>query len=112
MILFTPIGFFPQHHTNGKDAWGLSGADFQEHKSGWDFEDFSDDWKIFACKNFHQRDNLGNEMEKPFGAMFCIYTKENFFRCSYHTRRFLFNINKIVQQTKEYFLKVSNKLKK
>jgi cyclopropane fatty-acyl-phospholipid synthase-like methyltransferase len=35
VVIFTPLGFFPQSHTDGKDRWGLNGGAWQEHKSGW-----------------------------------------------------------------------------
>ncbi|EFK95920.1 conserved hypothetical protein, partial [sediment metagenome] len=36
ILVFTPLGFFPQHvHDGEKDGWGLSGGALQEHRSGW-----------------------------------------------------------------------------
>jgi len=34
IAIFTPLGFMPQHHDNGKDAWGMNDATWQEHRSG------------------------------------------------------------------------------
>lgn len=72
-ILFTPLGFMPQHMENGeKDAWGFSGAEMQEHKSGWLPEDFGQEWHFLVCEEFHKQKFNGNELEKPFGAFFAI----------------------------------------
>ena len=73
LVIFTPLGFMPQHH-NGKDGWGLDGAEWQEHRSGWLPEDFGDTWKIFAAKEFHVVDSLSRPLETPYGAMWAIKT--------------------------------------
>lgn len=72
IVIFTPLGFMPQCHPDGKDAWGLDGGDWQEHKSGWLPEDFDDTWEIFASKEFHFVDHEGNKFEKPYGAFWAI----------------------------------------
>lgn len=73
VIVFTPLGFMPQHHGDGKDGWGLSGGDWQEHKSGWMPEDFQgDDWQFIAAQEFHLEDSLGAPLEKPYGAFWAI----------------------------------------
>jgi hypothetical protein len=77
VVVFTPLGFMPQHHEDGKDAWGLNGADWQEHKSGWLPEDFSEDWQFFIAKEFHLIDNLLQPLEKPYGAFWAIKTHSN-----------------------------------
>jgi hypothetical protein len=74
VAIFTPLGFMPQYHPDGKDAWGLNGADWQEHKSGWVPEDFSEGWQIIAARDFHKTDNLSRPLEKPFGAMWAVKT--------------------------------------
>lgn len=74
IIVFTPLGFMPQHHDDGKDAWGLSGASWQEHKSGWLPEDFGENWQIRAAKEFHMTDSMGRTLENPYGAMWAIKT--------------------------------------
>ena len=73
IVLFTPLGFMPQVHENHKDAWNLDGGAWQEHKSGWVPEDFDDNWKILACKDFHTTDNMGQLLERPFGAFWAIW---------------------------------------
>ena len=75
VVVFTPLGFMPQHHGDGKDAWGLSGANWQEHKSGWLPEDFSGDlWQVFGAKEFHLFDSSSNPLQQPFGAFWAIKT--------------------------------------
>jgi hypothetical protein len=75
VVVFTPLGFMPQEHHDGIDAWGLSGAAWQEHKSGWLPEDFEGDgWKFFASKEFHTTDNLGSPLKKIYGAFWAIKT--------------------------------------
>jgi len=73
IIIFTPLGFTKQETLEGgKDAWGLSGAEYQEHKSGWMPEDFNETWNIYACKDYHRENNIGQELKKPFGAFWAI----------------------------------------
>jgi len=72
IVVITPLGFLPQEHPDGKDAWGLNGGAWQEHKSGWQPEDFDDTWDIFVAQNYHFFDNMGKPFEKPFGAMWAI----------------------------------------
>jgi hypothetical protein len=72
LVVFTPLGFMPQHHPDGKDAWGLDGGRWQEHKSGWQPEDFDASWRIFAARSYHEADNLGRRFDTPYGAMWAI----------------------------------------
>ncbi|HWP41979.1 MAG TPA: class I SAM-dependent methyltransferase, partial [Blastocatellia bacterium] len=72
VIIFTPLGFLPQEHPDGKDHWGMEGGSWQTHKSGWLPEDFDDSWDIYAARAYHTHDNLGSEFEKPYGAMWAI----------------------------------------
>lgn len=73
IIVFTPLGFIEQNHDTEKDAWGLDGGKWQEHKSGWLPEDFGNGWQFFVCEDFHTHDNEGKEYETPKGAFFAIY---------------------------------------
>ncbi len=72
IVLFTPLGFMPQEHLDGKDAWGLEGGRWQEHKSGWLPEDFGESWDIYASEEYHLHDNMGMPLEKPFGVFWAI----------------------------------------
>lgn len=73
IVVFTPLGFIEQNHETDKDAWGLDGGKWQEHKSGWLPEDFGDGWDFFICEDFHTHDNEGIEYDLPKGAFFAIY---------------------------------------
>lgn len=77
IVIFTPLGFIEQNHEDGKDAWGLDGGKWQEHKSGWMPEDFGEDWEFIVCENFHTHDNLGEVYETPKGAFFAIFNSKN-----------------------------------
>ena len=72
VAVFTPLGFLPQCHPDGKDAWGLDGGRWQEHKSGWVPEDFDGSWEIYASKEFHAADNVGKAFDTPFGALWAV----------------------------------------
>jgi hypothetical protein len=72
IVIFTPLGFLPQENLNDKDAWGLDGGSWQEHKSGWSPEDFDDSWSIYASQIFHTSDIYGRAFETPYGAMWAI----------------------------------------
>lgn len=72
ILIFTPLGFLPQSHPDGIDAWGLSGGDWQEHKSGWGPEDFGDEWEIIGAKKYYFEDNLGRSFDEPYGAFWAI----------------------------------------
>ncbi len=74
MVIFTPLGFLPQHHPDGKDAWGLDGGAWQEHKSGWQPEDFDATWDLYIAKVFHTTNNVGKPFETPYGALWAIKT--------------------------------------
>jgi predicted SAM-dependent methyltransferase len=76
VILFTPLGYLPQCHPNGQDAWGLSGGKWQEHKSGWYLKDFNEKWNIYACEKFFFTNNVGKKLEKPHGAFWAILNIE------------------------------------
>lgn len=72
VVIFTPLGFMPQHHPDGIDAWGLQGATWQEHKSGWLPEDFGEGWEFHVARDFHKTDNTGRPYETPHGAFWAI----------------------------------------
>lgn len=80
VVLFTPIGFMPQHFESeeGEDQWGMGGAYWQEHRSGWEPEAFEpvEGWQVVACRDFHKQDVHGNVFEEPYGAMWAIWTKK------------------------------------
>lgn len=84
IVVFTPLGYIEQHRLHGnKDIWGLDGADWQDHKSGWHPQDFGDDWDIYICKNYHSHNNIGELLETPVGAIWAI--KNNDADCRNYT---------------------------
>jgi Methyltransferase domain len=73
-VIFTPLGFMAQHVEAGqKDAWGLNGAEVQEHRSGWTPEDFGPKWSFHICEDYHRKDFKGELLEKPHGAFFAVF---------------------------------------
>ena len=72
IVIFTTLGYIKQIHKDGRDAWGLSGGKWQEHKSGWWPSDFDKSWKVFACRFFHPCDNLGRRYLIHKGAFYAI----------------------------------------
>ena len=74
ILIFTPLGFMPQCHPDGVDAWGLGGAQWQEHRSGWTPEDFGAGWEFIGSKEYYFEDNLGRPLIKPYGAFWAIRT--------------------------------------
>jgi len=75
VVVFTPLGFMPQHMEPGEtDAWGLSGIEMQEHRSGWTPEDFGATWHFHVCKEYHTKNFRGEDLVEVFGAFFAICT--------------------------------------
>lgn len=75
IVIFTPLGYMDQVTLpGGKDAWGMNGASWQEHKSGWHPGDFDGSWRIYACKDFHQINNVLQQLDKPIGAFWAMKT--------------------------------------
>jgi len=78
IVIFTPLGFYPQdYHENEIDRWGMNGGVWQAHKSGWMPEDFTDEWKVLACKDFHEVNQNENELGEPIGAFYAILNLDN-----------------------------------
>lgn len=79
IVIFTPLDPIVQEALPGnKDAWGLNGVDWQEHKSVWNPNDFQgDEWDFVVCKDFHQTNNIGRKLEKPVGAFWAIKNVKN-----------------------------------
>lgn len=72
VLLFTPLGFMPQHYEEGDtDAWGLGGTELQKHRSGWEPSDFDDRWEFHACKEYHKPSNPDSGQE-IFGAFWAV----------------------------------------
>ena len=73
IVIFTPLGFMPQHMESSQaDGWGLGGSTVQEHRSGWEPEDFSAAWSFYICKDFHSVDFKGERLEQTYGAFYAV----------------------------------------
>lgn len=73
VVICTPLGFMEQKYESGsKDAWGLDGAELQEHKSGWLPADFDDSWRFLVCEKYHTHDSQGLPFDKIHGAFYAI----------------------------------------
>jgi hypothetical protein len=73
IVIFTPLGFMPQHiESNEADGWGLNGGSVQEHRSGWEPEDFGSEWTFYICESFHSVDFRCGRLDEPFGAFFAL----------------------------------------
>ena len=94
IIIITPLGFMPQEHENGVDAWGMQGGDFQKHLSGWTPEDFIDDrWRFIICEDYHTHDNLGNKLESSYGRLCAIFEQSQLTpKSRNHIPRFLISL--------------------
>ena len=77
VVVFTPVGFMPQHYGQGEaDSWGMQGGAWQEHRSAWLPEDFpaAEGWEVVACRDFHRNDANGSPLPEPCGAMWAVWT--------------------------------------
>ena len=53
VVIFTPLGFMPQHHEDIENEWdGATFSELQDHKSGWLPEEFSDSITIVS-EDYH-----------------------------------------------------------
>ena len=71
IIIFTPEGFMPQH-TADVDAWGLSGAEMQDHVSGWKIEDFVN----LGFQKFIRVKDLHYEGDEVWNGLMAIYERD------------------------------------
>jgi hypothetical protein len=76
VVLFTPLGYFPQSYDDVEetDRWGMHGGYWQTHRSGWMPEDFSAEWKIIGCREYHTEDRRGS-LAVPVGSFWAIHTR-------------------------------------
>jgi hypothetical protein len=73
IVVYTPYGFFPQAHPPGApDRWGLDGAAWQEHRSGWLPEDFGSGWQFVVCPDYILLDQHNDLLAEPVGAMWAF----------------------------------------
>ena len=77
IVIFTPLGFLPQEmEEDGIDGWGMHGAQWQVHRSGWTPDDFDARWEFVVCENFHKVDGKGHPLDHAYGAFFAILNLE------------------------------------
>lgn len=74
VVIYTPLGFFPQSYDDPDkpDRWGMDGGHWQTHRSGWDLEDFGDEWEFVVCKDYIHLDEDNHPMDQPMGAFWAI----------------------------------------
>jgi hypothetical protein len=72
IVVYTPNGFFPQNHAGSTDRWGLDGAAWQVHRSGWTAEDFGPEWHFVVSPDFIELDEHNQPMEQPMGALWAF----------------------------------------
>jgi hypothetical protein len=112
IIVFTPLGFFPQKYIkNRKDLWGMDGGLYQEHKSGWDIEDFDDTWDLTCVKEYHFDDGYGNVFDKPYGVIFAIKNFKNSKVDPSKVDFILFILKKLIPPIiRSYAIRIKNKI--
>lgn len=71
IVILTPLGAKAKLlEIDEKERDKNSGPLMQRHKSGWLPDDFSSEWFFHICKNFHNVDHKGKELEESHGV-FC-----------------------------------------
>lgn len=74
VVVYTPHGFFPQSYDDPEkhDRWGMDGGYWQTHRSGWEIEDFGEQWDFVCSPDFIQLDENNQLMAKPMGAIWAF----------------------------------------
>lgn len=74
IVVYTPHGFFPQTYEDPAkaDRWGMDGGYWQTHRSGWEFEDFGEQWDFVCSPDFIELDEHNQLMEQPMGAIWAF----------------------------------------
>jgi hypothetical protein len=72
IVVYTPNGFFPQSHAGSTDRWGLDGAAWQVHRSGWTAEDFGPEWRFVVSPDYIELDEHNQPMDQPMGALWAF----------------------------------------
>jgi len=104
IVVFTPLEFFPQIYVEGrKDRWGMNGSYWQQHKSGWNIEDFDETWDITCVKEYHYDNGYGHIFDSPFGVIWAI--KNIQWDNDISPRKLLFFLKKLIPQRIKSILK-------
>ena len=93
IVVFTPLGFMP-NHSEESDAWGLGGTHMQEHKSGWNPEDFDKTWCLYVCESYHLKSQHHTEIDRDYGCLWAIKNKNVNINALNNTPEFLKDISK------------------
>lgn len=110
IIIFTPLDYIEQKRIDGKDAWGLGGADYQEHKSVWKPDDFGDGWECLVCEDFHEYNNIGEKLAVPVGAFFAIkYNSKELYQSRVVLNK-IEALNTYIKNTSDNRAELSNKI--
>lgn len=74
VLIYTPHGFFPQSYDDPEkhDRWGMDGGFWQTHRSGWELEDFGEQWEFVVCPDFILVDEHDQPMETPMGGLWAF----------------------------------------
>lgn len=65
VIIFTPLGFMPQHYSDSEPWEGVTHTDLQNHRSGWLPEEFANAIHV-VCEDYH------SSSKHVFGAFYSI----------------------------------------
>ncbi len=65
VVIFTPLGFMPQHYTESVSWEGVSHSELQNHRSGWEPHEFDNAIHV-VCDNYHSSGS------KVYGAFYSI----------------------------------------
>ncbi|MCA1592676.1 MAG: class I SAM-dependent methyltransferase [Acidobacteria bacterium] len=74
IVIYTPHGFFPQsyHEPDKHDRWGMGGGYWQTHRSGWEPEDFGEQWDFVICPDYITIDEEDQPIDEPMGAIWAL----------------------------------------
>nr|WP_315187119.1 hypothetical protein [uncultured Albidiferax sp.] len=65
VVVFTPVGFMPQHYSDSEPWEGVTHTDLQNHRSGWLPEEFANAVHV-VCEDYH------SSSKQTFGAFYSI----------------------------------------
>ena len=65
VVIFTPLGFMPQHYTESVSWEGVNHSELQNHRSGWEPNEFANAIHV-VCENYHSSGS------KVYGAFYSI----------------------------------------
>lgn len=74
VVIGTPKGYYHQHYEDPTvpDRWGLDGAFWQTHRSGWEPEDFGDGWEFVVSPDFIVEDEHDHLLEEPMPQLWAL----------------------------------------